>query len=62
MTGPTGIAYSLHFVHVIIVNDVIKGGIKLVQELHNLMWSAGTRQLSKANNVTVTQEKKKICF
>lgn len=49
----TCIAYCLHFVDVVIVNNVIKAGVELVEEVHDLVGSAGTRQLSEAHNVTV---------
>lgn len=52
----TSIAYCLHFVDVVIVNNVIEGGVELVEEVHNLVGSAGARQLSKADNITVTGE------
>lgn len=48
----TSITYRLHFVHIIIVNYVIKCGVELVEEVHDLVGSAGTRQLSKAHNIT----------
>ena len=52
----TSIAYRLHFVHVIIVDNVIEGGVELVEEVHDLVGSAGTRQLSEADNIAVTGE------
>lgn len=52
----TSIAYCLDFVDIIIVNDVIKCGVELVEEVHDLVRCAGTRQLSKADDITVTEE------
>lgn len=52
----TSITYCLHFVDVIVVNDVIECGVELVEEVYNLVRSTGTRQLSEANNVTVPEE------
>lgn len=52
----TSIADCLHFVDVIVVNDVIKCGVELVEEVYNLVRSTGTRDLSEANNVTVPEE------
>lgn len=52
----TGIANCLHFVDIIVINDVIKCGVELVEEIYNLVRSTGTRQLSEANNVTVIEE------
>lgn len=52
----TSIAYCLHFVDVVIVDNVIKGGVELVEEVHDLVGSAGTRQLSEADNIAVTGE------
>lgn len=53
----TGIPDSLHFVDVVIVDDVIEGGVELIEEVDHLMGSAGTRELSEAYNVTATREK-----
>lgn len=50
----TSVTYCLHFVDVIVVNNVIEGGVELVKEVHDLVGSAGTRQLGKADNITVT--------
>lgn len=52
----TSISYCLHFVDVIVVNDVIKCGVELVEEVYNLVRSTGTRELSEANDVTVPEE------
>lgn len=37
----TSISNSFHFVHVIAVNDVIKSGVELVEEVHYLVGGAG---------------------
>lgn len=55
----TCISNSFHFVHVIVVNDVIKSGVKFIEKIHYLVGSAGARQLSKTYYVT-TREKKVI--
>lgn len=52
----TSIAYCLHFVDVIVVNDVIKRGVELVEEVYNLVRSAGTGELGEANDVTAPEE------
>lgn len=52
----TCIAYCLHFVDIIVVNNVIKCGVELVEEVDHLVGSAGTRQQSKANDITVAEE------
>lgn len=51
----TSIAYCLHFVDVIVINDVVKCGVELVEEIYNLVRSTGTRQLSEANDVAVIE-------
>lgn len=48
----TGVTNRLHFVDVIIVNDVIECGVELVEEVHHLVRGAGTRQLSEAHDIT----------
>lgn len=53
----TSIADCLNFVDVIIVNDVIECGVELVEEVHDLVGGAGTRQLCKANDITAAEEK-----
>lgn len=52
----TSIAYRLHFVDVVVVNDVIKRGVELVEEVHNLVRSAGARELSEAHDVAGPEE------
>lgn len=49
----TSVANGLHFINVVIVNYVVKGGVELVEEVHDLMGRAGPRQLGEAHNVTV---------
>lgn len=48
----TGISYSFHLIDVIIVYDVIKSCVELVEEVHHLVRCAGAGELGKANNVT----------
>lgn len=50
----TSITNGLNFVHVIVVNNVIKRGVELVEEVHHLVRGAGARQLREAHDVTVT--------
>lgn len=52
----TSIAYCLHFVDVVVVNDVIKCGVELVEEVDNLVRSAGPGELGEANDVTVPEQ------
>lgn len=52
----TSIAYCLHFVDVVVVNDVIKRGVELVEEVHNLVRSAGARELSEAHDIAGPEE------
>lgn len=52
----TSIAYCLHLVDVVVVNDVVKSGVELVEEVYDLVRGAGARQLSEANDVAATQE------
>lgn len=51
----TGVADGLHLVHVIVVNDVVKGCVELVEEVHHLVRRAAAGQLSEANDVAVVQ-------
>ena len=48
----TGIANGLHFIHVEVVNDAVKAGVKVVKEVNHLKGSASTGYLGEANNVT----------
>lgn len=52
----TSVAYRLHFVDVVVVNDVVKRGVELVEEVHNLVRSAGARELSEAHDVAGPEE------
>ncbi len=52
VTALTSISYSFHFVHIVVVDDVIKRGVKLVEEIHNLVRGAGAGQLGEAHYVT----------
>lgn len=61
VTALTSISYSFHFVHIIVVDDVIKCGVKLVEEIHNLVRSAGARELGEAHDIT-GQKKHKIIY
>lgn len=50
----TSVTDGLHFVDVIVVNDVIECGVELVEEVHHLVRGAGTRELREAHDVAVT--------
>lgn len=50
----TGIADGLHLVDVVVVDDVIKGGVELVEEVHHLVGSAAAGQVCEAHDVAVS--------
>lgn len=52
----TSISNSFHLVDIIVVNDVIKCGVQIVEEVHDLVGSAATGQLGKANNIAANTE------
>lgn len=56
----TSISDSFHFVHVIVVNDVIKSGVKLIEEIHYLVGGAGARQLSKTHYITGQKKERNL--
>ena len=58
----TSIPNCLHFVHVVFVNYVIKGCVELVEKVHHLVGSTGTRQLCETHYVTVPNEENKKCI
>ena len=51
----TGVTDGLHFVHVVVVDDVVEGGVELVEEVHHLVGRAGAGQLGEAYDVTVRE-------
>ena len=52
MTVRTGISNGLHLVHVKVVNDGIKTGVEVVQQIHHLEGGAAPSNLCEPNNVT----------
>lgn len=55
----TCISNSFHFVHIIVVNDVIKSGVKFIEEIHYLVGSAGARELGKTHYVAAQKKKER---
>lgn len=53
----TGVSDGLHLVDVMVVDDVIEGGVELVEEIHHLVGSAAAGQLRETHNVTAQTHK-----
>lgn len=51
-TVRTGVSNGLHLVHVKVVNDGIKTGVEVVQQIHHLEGGAAPSNLCEPNNVT----------
>lgn len=47
----TGISDGFDLVDVIVVNDVVKCRVELVEEVNHLVWSAAAGQLGEAHDV-----------
>ena len=47
-----GISNGLDFVHVKVLDDVVKYCVEIIEHLEYLSWLAGGGQVSEANNVT----------
>lgn len=58
----TSVTNGLNFVDIIVVNNVIKCGVELVEEVDHLVRGASTRQLREAYNVTVRGKMQLIRF
>ena len=54
---PTGISDGLDFVDIKVVDDGIKAGVEVIEEVHHLEGSAVPGNLGEANNVTIIRER-----
>ena len=59
-TVRTGVSNGLHLVHVKVVNDGIKTGVEVVQQIHHLEGGAAPSNLCEPNNVTGRGEGKEV--
>lgn len=50
--GHTGVSNGLHFIDIIIVDDFIKSCVEFIQEVDNLVWSAGAGQVCESHYIT----------
>ena len=57
----TGISNGLNFVHVKVVDNGIKAGVEVIEEVNHLQWGAGPSNACEPNNVTATREKSLFC-
>ena len=56
-TALTSIADRLDFVDVILVNNLIKASVKVVEQINDLHWCALAAYFSEAHNIAVTKPK-----
>lgn len=47
----TSISYGLDLVHIKLVQDIVKGGVELIQQCDYLKWRTGACQTREAHNV-----------
>lgn len=48
----TSIADGFHFIDIIVVDDLVEGGVEFVEEIHHLVRSAGAGQLRESHDIT----------